>query len=51
MSPQPEVRRRDSAEPNPAPLVVSAADPLNLPGILTPDARVAPALSRQVRVA
>ncbi|HEX9148866.1 MAG TPA: hypothetical protein VF958_06855 [Thermoanaerobaculia bacterium] len=51
MPPQPEVRRRDSAEPNPAPLVVSAADPLNLPGILTPDGRVAPGSSRQVRVA
>jgi hypothetical protein len=49
--PQREVRRRDSSEPNPAPLVVSAADPLNFRGILTPDERVAPASSRQVRVA
>ena len=46
-----EVRRRDSAAPNPAPLVVSATDPLNFRGILTPDERVAPTAKRQVRVA
>ena len=43
-----EVRRRgDDA----APLVVSAADPLNFQGILTPDARVAPTLRGKVKVA
>jgi ATP-dependent helicase Lhr and Lhr-like helicase len=46
-----EVRRRDSAGPGAAPLVVSAADPLNFRGILTPDDRVAPTTRRQVRVA
>jgi ATP-dependent Lhr-like helicase len=42
-----QVRRR----PEPASLAVSAADPLNFRGILTPDERVAPTLRRQVRVA
>ena len=42
-----QVRRR----PEGAPLAVSAADPLNFRGILTPDERVAPTLRRQVRVA
>ena len=40
---------RSSAEP--APIEVSAADPLNFRGILTPDERVAPTTRRQVRVA
>ena len=42
-----EIRRR----PEPAPLAVWAADPLNFRGILTPDERVAPTTRRQVRVA
>jgi ATP-dependent Lhr-like helicase len=46
-----EVRRRSESAPNPSPLVVSAADPLNFRGILTPDERVAPNLRTQVRVA
>jgi ATP-dependent Lhr-like helicase len=46
-----EVRRRDASSPNPAPLVVSAADPLNFRGILTPDERVPANVRRQVRVA
>jgi ATP-dependent Lhr-like helicase len=46
-----EVRRRGSSEPNAPPLVVSAADPLNFRGILTPDDRVPSTTSRQVRVA
>ena len=40
------VRRRESS-----PLTVSAADPLNFRGILTPDERVAPTTRRQVQVA
>ncbi|HEU5250772.1 MAG TPA: DEAD/DEAH box helicase [Thermoanaerobaculia bacterium] len=46
-----DVRRRDASAPNPPPLVVSAADPLNFRGILTPDERVPPTVRRQVRVA
>ncbi len=42
--------RRDTAEGAP-PLSVSAADPLNFRGILTPDERVAPTTRRQVLVA
>ncbi len=44
------VRRRDNAGPI-APVLVSAADPLNFRGILTPDERVAPTTRRQVQVA
>jgi ATP-dependent Lhr-like helicase len=46
-----ELRRRSGSAPGPSPLVVSAADPLNFRGILTPDVRVAPTLRKQVRVA
>jgi ATP-dependent Lhr-like helicase len=46
-----ELRRRSGSAQDPSPLVVSAADPLNLRGILTPDERVSPAVRRQVRVA
>ncbi len=42
------VRRRGET---PAPLTVSAADPLNFRGILTPDERVAPTTRKQVLVA
>ncbi|HEY2798017.1 MAG TPA: hypothetical protein VGK26_09025, partial [Thermoanaerobaculia bacterium] len=42
---------RDSTAPAPAPASVSAADPLNFRGILTPDERVSPATRRQVLVA
>ncbi len=42
------VRRRGET---PEPLTVSAADPLNFRGILTPDERVSPATRQQVRVA
>ena len=45
------VRRRSASEPSASPLVVSAADPLNFRGILTPDERVPPTVRRQVRVA
>ncbi len=44
-----EVRRRGEA--GAAPLIVSAADPLNFQGILTPEARIAPSLRGKVRVA
>jgi ATP-dependent Lhr-like helicase len=44
-----EVRR--SAPPTSDPLVVSAADPLNFRGILTPDERVAATARKYVRVA
>jgi ATP-dependent helicase Lhr and Lhr-like helicase len=43
-----DVRRR---EPETSPVSVSAADPLNFRGILTPDERVAPRTRRQVLVA
>ncbi|HEX9689936.1 MAG TPA: DEAD/DEAH box helicase [Thermoanaerobaculia bacterium] len=46
-----EVRRRAISAPGLSPLSVSAADPLNFRGILTPDERVAPTTRRQVRVA
>jgi ATP-dependent Lhr-like helicase len=45
------VRRRAASDTDPAPVVVSAADPLNFRGILTPDERVAPTTRQQVRVA
>jgi ATP-dependent Lhr-like helicase len=47
------VRRRSSSEEPAAltELTVSAADPLNFRGILTPDERVSPATRQQVRVA
>jgi ATP-dependent Lhr-like helicase len=45
------IRRRAASTPDSAPLVVSAADPLNFRGILTPDERVAPTTKAQVRVA
>jgi ATP-dependent Lhr-like helicase len=44
------VRRKSSSE-EPAELTVSAGDPLNFRGILTPDERVSPATRQQVRVA
>jgi ATP-dependent Lhr-like helicase len=43
------VRRRDRGG-SPTPVSVSAADPLNLRGILTPDERVSPLTRRQVLV-
>ncbi len=45
-----EIRRRDDASAA-SPLIVSAADPLNFQGILTPEARVAPTPRGRVRVA
>ncbi|HJW15058.1 MAG TPA: ATP-dependent DNA helicase, partial [Thermoanaerobaculia bacterium] len=45
------VRRRGDAGPVAEPLTVSAGDPLNFRGILTPDERVSPATRQQVRVA
>jgi ATP-dependent Lhr-like helicase len=45
------VRRRGESPANPAPVLVSAADPLNFRGILTPDERIAPNTRAQVRVA
>ena len=45
-----DVRRRENAG-EPVPLVVSAADPLNFRGILTPDPRVAPTTKGTVQVA
>jgi len=44
------VRRREKDGPI-APVLVSAADPLNFRGILTPDEKVAPTTRRQVEVA
>jgi ATP-dependent Lhr-like helicase len=54
-----EIRRRENAggveaamaAVAPAEISVSAADPLNFRGILTPDEKVSPATRRQVRVA
>jgi len=43
------LRRKAAVEPTP-PATVSAADPLNFAGILTPEDRVAPLLRRLVRV-
>jgi ATP-dependent Lhr-like helicase len=45
------VRRRGQSPADPVPVMVSAADPLNFRGILTPDDRIAPATRTQVRVA
>jgi ATP-dependent Lhr-like helicase len=45
------VRRRDASAEILAPLTVSAADPLNYRGILTPDERVSSATRREVLVA
>jgi len=45
------VRRRGESPDDPAPVLVSAADPLNFRGILTPDERIAPNTRTQVRVA
>jgi ATP-dependent Lhr-like helicase len=45
------VRRRGESSADPAPVLVSAADPLNFRGILTPDERIAPNTRAQVRVA
>jgi ATP-dependent Lhr-like helicase len=45
------VRKRSDSEAGPAPVSVSAADPLNYRGILTPDERVAPTTRQQVLVA
>ncbi|HEY4229002.1 MAG TPA: helicase-related protein, partial [Thermoanaerobaculia bacterium] len=46
-----EVRRTERDADAQAPASVSAADPLNFRGILTPDERVSPATRRQVLVA
>ncbi len=43
--------KRRAPEVEPLPVIVSAADPLNFRGILTPDDRVAPTTRRQVEVA
>jgi hypothetical protein len=45
------VRRRGQSPADPVPVMVSAADPLNFRGILTPDDRIAPATRTQVQVA
>jgi ATP-dependent Lhr-like helicase len=45
------VRRRGDSPADPAPVLVSAADPLNYRGILTPDERIGPNTRVQVRVA
>jgi hypothetical protein len=45
-----ELRRRSGSAPEPSPVVVSAADPLNFRGILTPDERVSPTTRRLVQV-
>jgi ATP-dependent Lhr-like helicase len=45
-----EVRKRGERPLGSAPLSVSAADPLNFIGILTPDERVSSATRQQVRV-
>jgi ATP-dependent Lhr-like helicase len=45
------VRRRAASPADPEPVTVSAADPLNFRGILTPDERIAPTTRTQVRVA
>jgi len=45
------VRKRDRSPDEQPTLTVSAADPLNFRGILTPDERVAPTTRQQVRVA
>jgi ATP-dependent Lhr-like helicase len=45
------VRKRGTSESGPAPVSVSAADPLNFRGILTPDEKIAPTTRQQVLVA
>ena len=45
------VRRRGESPADPVPVMVSAADPLNFRGILTPDDRIAPATRTRVQVA
>ena len=45
------VRKRSHSPADPPPVAVSAADPLNFRGILTPDPRVAPATRQLVQVA
>jgi ATP-dependent Lhr-like helicase len=45
------VRRRLAQAPDAPPVFVSAADPLNFRGILTPDEKVSPATHQQLRVA
>jgi ATP-dependent Lhr-like helicase len=45
------VRKRAGSPGDPPEVSVSAADPLNFRGILTPDERIAPATRKQVRVA
>ena len=45
------VRRRLHESPDVPPVLVSAADPLNFRGILTPDEKVAPTTNQQLRVA
>ena len=45
------VRRESNSVEDPSILTVSAADPLNFRGILTPDERVAATTRAQVRVA
>ncbi|HTU00233.1 MAG TPA: hypothetical protein VMG58_00405, partial [Candidatus Sulfotelmatobacter sp.] len=45
------VRRHNDSSVRTSPLLVSAADPLNFQGILTPDERVASGTRQQVRVA
>ena len=45
------VRKRGASSDDPPPVTVSAADPLNFRGILTPDERISPATRAQVRVA
>jgi ATP-dependent Lhr-like helicase len=45
------VRRRLNEDPNAPAILVSAADPLNFRGILTPEEKIAPATRQQLRVA
>ncbi|MEO8587039.1 MAG: DEAD/DEAH box helicase [Acidobacteriota bacterium] len=45
------VRRRLSEAPEVPPVLVSAADPLNFRGILTPDEKISPTTRQQLRVA
>jgi len=45
------LRRRGDPCPDAPPLTVSASDPLNFRGILTPDERISPTTRQQVRVA
>jgi len=45
------IRRRGEPASDAPPLTVSASDPLNFRGILTPDERISPTMRQQVRVA